>query len=403
MASHTQLHTEVLSLLRQHCSFRDQRHMTMLASMVAAMTLSQTVVFECWRDYLPLGKCLAASWQRRCQRWFSNVRIDVSAIYGPLIIWAMQQWQKPDKVLHLALDTTMLWNSHCVVMLSCVCHGRAIPVLWTTLEHSSASVSAEVVISLLQKADQLLQGFGTIMVLADRGFPSNDLLSWFDDKPRWKFLMRLKSDTIAYGIGAPLGCEVRKVRLGKGLCRGFRNAQIWTRDSRRVNLLLARPTGLSTNDPWYLVTSAELCLDLVWTYGHRFCCEQLFRDQKSGVFQLESSRIRDPERLNRLLLVLSIGVLIGSLQGFAVSLSGQRNQVDAHWERCLSFLRIGLSWMQQCVADSSKTLLAWAPIPLRKLESCIPSQSSQQNQQLPWFSKVDLPPPLDRSVPALVS
>ena len=66
-------------------------------------------------------------------------------------------------------------------------------------------------------------------------------------------------------------------------------------------------------------------------------------------------------------------------------------------------LRIGLSWMQQGVADSSKTLLAWAPIPLRKLEPCIPSQSSQQNQRLPWISKVDLPPPLDRSVPALVS
>ena len=173
-------------------------------------------------------------------------------------------------------------------------------------------------------------------------------LSWFDDKPRWKFLMRLKSDPIAYGVGALRGCEVRKVRLGKGLCRGFRNAQIWTRDSRRVNLLLARPTGLSTNDPWTLVTSAELCLDLAWTYG-------------------------------------------------------QRNQVDAHWERSLSFLPIGLSWMQQCAADSSKTLLAWASISLRKLEPCIPSQSSQQNQRLPWFSKVDLPPPLDRSVPALAS
>jgi hypothetical protein len=76
----------------------------MLASMVAAMTLSQTVVFACWRNDLPLGKCLAASWQRRCQRWFSNDRSDVSAIYGPLMIWSMQQWQKPDMILHLALD-----------------------------------------------------------------------------------------------------------------------------------------------------------------------------------------------------------------------------------------------------------------------------------------------------------
>jgi hypothetical protein len=158
-------------------------------------------------------------------------------------------------------------------------------------------------IFLLKKADQLLQGCGTIMVLSDRAFPSNDLLSWFDDKPRWKFLMRLKSDTITYRVGASLGCEVRKVRLVKGLCRSLRAAQIWSRDSRRVDLLLARPTGLPTNEPWTLITSAELCLDLVWTYGQRFCCEQLFCDQKSGLFHLESSRIRSPERLNRLLLV----------------------------------------------------------------------------------------------------
>ena len=81
-------------------------------TMLAAMTLSETIVFDRWSNYLELGKCLAASKQRRCQRWFSNDRIDVSAIYGPLIHWAMQQWQKPDKILYLALDTTMLWNSH---------------------------------------------------------------------------------------------------------------------------------------------------------------------------------------------------------------------------------------------------------------------------------------------------
>ena len=113
--------------------------------------------------------------------------------------------------------------------------------------------------------------------------------------------------------------------------------------------------------------------------------------------------IRDPEHLNRPLLVSSIGVLISSLQGFAVGPSGKRNQVDALWERGLSFLRIGLRWMQQCVAESSKTLLTWAPIPLWQLEPCIPSPSSQNNQQLPWFTKVDLQPPLARSVPATVS
>jgi 8-oxo-dGTP diphosphatase len=65
------------------------------------------------------------SWQRRCQRWLSNERIDVEALYGPLILWALQHWQKSGQSLHLALDTTMLWNWCCVVVLSVVAHAGA--------------------------------------------------------------------------------------------------------------------------------------------------------------------------------------------------------------------------------------------------------------------------------------
>ena len=74
----------------------------------------------------------------------------------------------------------MLWNRCCVVVLSVVAHGRAIPLLWHTLEHPSASVSAGISIALLDKADRLLAGFGAITLLADRAFPCDELLRWFD-------------------------------------------------------------------------------------------------------------------------------------------------------------------------------------------------------------------------------
>ena len=54
-------------------------------------------------------------------------------------------------------------------------------------------------------------------------------------------------------------------------------------------------------------------LVLLWAYGQRFCCQQLFRDQKSVIFQLASSDLRDPERIDRLLLVVAIAVLASSL------------------------------------------------------------------------------------------
>jgi hypothetical protein len=141
----------------------------------------------------------------------TNSRIDVEALYGPLILWAIQHWQNPGQVLCLALDTTMLWNRFCVVVLSVVAHGRAIPLLWQTLEHPSASVSAPVSIALLEKADRLLRGIGAITLLADRPFPCDELIAWFRGRSRWNYVMRLRGDTEIHGTAAPLDLVDRHI------------------------------------------------------------------------------------------------------------------------------------------------------------------------------------------------
>jgi len=392
--SRARLHCELTGFLRQHCPVRDQRHLVLLAWMVAGLLLSETVCFDRWKARLPLAYCLAASWQRRCQRWLANSRIDVEALYGPLILWAIEHWQNPGHTLHLALDTTMLWNRFCVVVLSVVCHGRAIPLLWQTLEHPSASVSASVSIGLLEKADQLLVGFGAITLLADRAFPCDELLSWFRGRPRWSCVMRLRGDTEIHGTAAPLGCQVRKLQLRRGQCRGFRGVRLWADGSQSVNLVLAHPTGLPVEEPWFLISNLAPDLELVWSYEKRFCCEQLFRDQKSGVFQLTDSGLREPQRIDRLLMVVAIAVLAGSLQGYALSLAGLRRQVDPHWKRGMSFLRIGLAALQMTVADAAARLMDWLPIPLQELEPCIPSRKARRRQTQAWFSTIEMPPRL---------
>jgi hypothetical protein len=234
----------------------------------------------------------------------------------------------------------MLWNRSCVVLLSVVTQARAIPLLWQTLEHPSAS--AEISIALLEKADRLLAAFGSITLLADLGFPSAELLGWFERRPHWHYVMRLRSDNWICGTAAPMGCEVRRLRLPRGGCRGFRDVQLWADGFQKANLLLANPSGIAIDEPRYLVSNLDPTLDLVWNYAQRFCCEQLFRDRKSGLFQLESSGLRDPERIDRLLLLVATAVLLSSLQGYAVSLKGLRHQMDPHWRRGMSFVRIGL-------------------------------------------------------------
>lgn len=44
----------------------------------------------------------------------------------------------------------MLGHRYGVVMLSAVCQGQAIPLLWQTLEQPSADLNAELVVALLR-------------------------------------------------------------------------------------------------------------------------------------------------------------------------------------------------------------------------------------------------------------
>ena len=55
MASLAQLHAELIGFLRQHCPVRDQRHLVLLAWMVAGLLLSETVCFNRWNTRLPLA------------------------------------------------------------------------------------------------------------------------------------------------------------------------------------------------------------------------------------------------------------------------------------------------------------------------------------------------------------
>ncbi len=90
--------------------------------------------------------------------------------------------------------------------------------------------------------------------------------------------------------------------------------------------------------------------------------------------------------------MVAIAVLVSSLQGYALSLSGLRRQVDPHWRRGISFVRLGLASLQQCIASAKAMVMAWSPIPLQPLEPCIPSRVVRRRRKQPWFTRIELPP-----------
>ena len=108
MPSSTHFHRQLLGYLRQYSHYCDLRHLKALAWMVSALICSGQLSLPAWEPYVPSRAQKAQSVERRWRRFLDNERIRVSALYVPLVLTALRDWQHYR--LYLDLDTTVLWN-----------------------------------------------------------------------------------------------------------------------------------------------------------------------------------------------------------------------------------------------------------------------------------------------------
>ena len=331
--------------------------------------LSQSLHLTEWEPYVMSRATKAQSYQKRWSRFLQNHRIKADKIYVPLVMAAVSNWSQ--QRLYIALDTTMLWNKYCMTHLSIVCSGRAIPFLWSVKEHNSATVGFEVYKPLLRKASWLLRNQSDVMLLADRGFANQALLKWLK-RSNWHFCIRVPNDTLVHGVHRWRACPVSQLRTIRGEAKTYHQVRLWEPGLEMVNLVSAYPNGVK--ESWAVITNETPTLQTLWQYGFRFCIEELFLDSKSGAFGLVDSRIRTPQQLNRLYLVVAVAILYSTLQGLNIQLSGLRKQVDIHHLRGLSYLKIGLRWLRGTIYKGRK-LLSLFPFPLSDPQRCFVTRS----------------------------
>lgn len=372
MPNSTHFHHQLLDFLRQYSHAKDLRHLKALAWMVSALICSGQLSLSAWEPYVPSRAQKAQSVERRWRRFLGNARIRVERLYVPLVFAALNGWKSHR--IYLAMDTTLLWERYCMVHLSVVCCGRAVPLLWRVLEHGSATVSFKEYKGVLHKARWLLRHHPDVMLLADRGFANHELMGWLRAS-QWHYCLRLPSDVLLHGPRRyPLA--VGSIYPPLQEARFYRNVGLWQDGIHRCNLVLASVQG--AKESWAVVTDEPPTLQTLWQYALRFRVEELFLDSKSGAFELEDSRLRSTDALERLYLVAAIALLYATTQGMAVQIAGLRQQVDPHWRRGISYLKIGLRWLQG-VLHKGRELL-W-PIPLlpKDPQPCFASKPAERD------------------------
>jgi len=371
------LYDTLLILLKQ-ARWRDRRHLSTLAWMVAGLLSSGWIALDEWAPFVAGRAQFAQSTVRRFSRWLSNPRIDALRLYAALLRTALGEF--PDGRLFVALDTTMLWGGFCVVQLSLVYRGRSVPVAWKVLRHPSSSVAFRDYRGVLGFAARLLRG-REVVLLADRGFIHVELLRWIARTPGWHCRIRCKR-----GVGLfQLNGKKLALRLSAGEVRYYEGVLL---GAARVPVSLAVGWEKGAKEPWIVVSDEPAGPETLRDYGLRFSIEEGFLDHKSGGFQWESSKLRDARALQRLCLVMAVATLVLVCQGVAVAAAGLRRRVDPHWFRGLSYARIGWNWIRHAVAcgealiDRLVLLTAHDPEPARASRRQV--DRSRWMDDLPW-------------------
>lgn len=281
---------------------------------------------------------------KQVDRMLSNSGIPVWSLFASWVPFVVGD--RPEIVT--ALDWTDFDDDdQSTIVLSMVTsHGRATPLLWKTVMKSGLNGwRNEHEDVLLERFHQVLPEGVKVTVLADRGFGDQALYELLKHQLGFDFVVRFRGIVkVASADGETRPAKDWVPATGRPLL--LRGASV-TKTGRELGAVVCvKAKGMK--DAWHLATSHgdKPASEIVALYGRRFTIEESFRDQKNLRFGmgLSDTRIGDPARRDRLLLVSAIAIVLLTILGAAGEAIGIDKWLKANTvkRRTISLLRQGL-------------------------------------------------------------
>ena len=273
---------------------------------------------------------------QRLFRWLKNPNIPPLEMAKRVASQWLANWCWP--TIFLVIDRTDISDKHWLLFLG-LCHrGRTLPLVWQVLKKKGAT-NFKTQSTLLKEVLPLLPLSCSVVLLGDREFRSTSLMN-FCKRRRWHFHLRLKCDT--WIRANRRWFQLKDINLQPCQKCYFQNVDItkW----RQGPYQLACYWKQDEEEPWYIATDEPASGRTLLEYGKRFHTEAMFSDFKKRGFQLENSRIKIPEREDRLLLVIVLAYLFLSQMGLRCIRSGQRRFFEKSKRRFYRLLQLGMAF-----------------------------------------------------------
>lgn len=251
--------------------------------------------------------------RRHLQRFLTLPKLSVVLLWLPLIKEILARQIKVGSELVLAIDRTQ-WTGSNVLMVSAIYRSRALPIFWVLLNKKGASNLGEQQ-QLLRPVFRLLRAY-EIVILGDREFHSIELANWLH-RQNISFVLRQKYDTTFRQRRRkfrPLG----SLNLKPGESQFFRDITFTQkRGFGRFNLAVywrRKYLTRQSDETWYLLTNVDSLPQAVRLYGKRFGIEAMFKDCKTGGYNLSGSQA-NVDRLTRLIFLIALAMTSAWLNG----------------------------------------------------------------------------------------
>lgn len=361
MSSSLPLHRRIKSTLNEFLPDLHRYRRSNLAAMIVGIHKAQHVHLSKIADHRPGGASLSSKIMQ-LRRFLQNENVEPGTYYRPMARHLLEQAAEQHERLRLLLDVVELPGRRKVLMLALAYRRRALPILWHVWRGKGKSEAAQQIRFLTRLEELLVELFpqhNRPVIIADGEFHAVDLLKYLDGMG-WGYRLRLPCSTLVHlsdGGVRPLS----ELAPEQGKRRYLQNVYV-TCEHAYGPVSIAIYWGEGEEAPWHIVTDEEeACYLTLRTYSRRMWIEELFGDLEGGGFQLDKSRLYEPERLSRLLLAVCLAYLWLVVVGAYVVKRGWRKLVDRADRRDRSLVEIGRHWIRRRTTNGVPPRIAFTP------------------------------------------
>ena len=239
--------------------------------------------------------------------------LDVSTCFTPLMRWVLSKFDAERREIVLALDATYLRDRFTILAVSVVVVGCAIPVAWRIQRGGEKGQWNPIWRHLLGYVQAAIPADWTVCVLADSGLYSKSLFQHLRADLHWHPHMRIGTGGLcreANGRWLPLAQLASRGMQPMG-CQRI----CFKGDPLACTLLVE--WDATCDQPCLVITDLPLLQARHSTYHLRFWIEGGFKALKRGGLHWEHTKMTDPQRAERLWLVMSIALLYLVTRGVA--------------------------------------------------------------------------------------